>query len=163
MAPETRPRSEALPFAPHSTKSQDKARRRGGHEGVDHRERRGAVRLEVRARIEAEPADPEQRRADHRHGERVWGDQVAAIADPLADEERADEAGDARIDVHHRPAGEVEGAPLEDETGIRERLVETRLRRRSWRPGRPRSATPLAALPITSGPAQYQTMWAIGK
>src|SRR3712207_8187546 len=37
---------------------------------------------------------------------------------------------DARVDVHHGAAREVEGAPLEQEAGIRERRVEGRLRAR---------------------------------
>ena len=39
------------------------------------------------------------------------------IADALADHERADEAGDAGVDVHDRAAGEVERAEGEDQAG----------------------------------------------
>ena len=84
------------------------------------------------------------------------------IAEALAEHQGADQGGDARVDVHHRAAGEVEGAPLEDEAGIGlhggERLFGLGL-------GRPAaaSATFLAASARASGPAQYQTICAIGK
>ena len=57
-----------------------------------------------RARVEAEPADPKQRRADEGEHHVVAGRRVAA----LAEHEGAHQAGDARIDVHDRAAGEIE-------------------------------------------------------
>ena len=39
------------------------------------------------------------------------------IADALADHERADQAGDAGVDVHHGAAGEVDRAEGEDQAG----------------------------------------------
>ena len=90
------------------------------------------------------------------------GEQVAAVADALADQQAADEAGDAGVDVHDRAAGEVERAPLVGQPGVRVDLVELGLSRglgglvRRARDGPAASAT-------ASGPAQYQTMWAIGK
>ena len=44
--------------------------------------------------------------------------------------DRADEAGDAGVDVDDGAAGEVERAPLEEQAGIGERRVELGLRRR---------------------------------
>ena len=90
-------------------------------------------------------------------------EEVAAVADALADQQAADEAGDAGVDVHDRAAREVERAPLVGEPGVGVDLVELGLRdglrglvgRAPRRPG--------AASAIASGPAQYQTMWAIGK
>ena len=54
-----------------SSTIQASAARRRRDEGVDHGERRVAVRLEVGAGVEAEPADPEQRGADHGERHRV--------------------------------------------------------------------------------------------
>ena len=92
---------------------------RGGDEGVDHRQRRAAVGFEVRSGVEAEPADPQQRGADHGHGQRVRSHQLLAVAGALADQQRADQARDTGIDVHHGAAGEVDRAPDEDLTGVR--------------------------------------------
>jgi hypothetical protein len=52
--------------------------------------------------------------ADKGEGERVRSHQVAPVADALAEEERADEARHAGIDVHHRAAREVEGSEAEE-------------------------------------------------
>ena len=93
-------------------------RRRRGNEGVGHGERRAAAGFEVRSGVEAEPAHPQQRSADHRHGQRMRSHQVLAVADALADQEGANQAGDAGIDVHHGAAGEVDRAFLEDEAGV---------------------------------------------
>ena len=56
-----------------------------------------------------------------------------AVADALADHQRADEAGDAGVDVHDRAAGEVERAHLEAEAGVGVDRVELGLRRRLGR------------------------------
>jgi hypothetical protein len=74
------------------------------NEGVGHGERCAAVGFEVRSGVEAEPADPEQRGADHGHGQRVRSHQLLAVAGPLADQQRTDETGDAGVDVHHGAA-----------------------------------------------------------
>ena len=42
---------------------------------------------------------------------------LVAEADPLAEHEAADQAGDAGVDVHDRAAGEVEHAVAEQEAG----------------------------------------------
>ena len=57
-----------------------------------------------RAGVEAEPADPQQRGADEGQHHVVAGAGVLA----LAEADRAHQAGDAGVDVHHRAAGEVE-------------------------------------------------------
>ena len=87
---------------------------------------------------------------------------LLAVADALAEHEGADQAGDAGVDVDDGAAGEVERAPLEYQAGVRVDGVKCGLCLwPSHRPGAAASA--LAASPIASGPAQYQTMWAIGK
>ena len=89
--------------------------------------------------------------------------QLLAEADALADQQRADQAGDAGVDVHHGAAGEVDRAPLEDQAGVGHDRVELGLRGRLGGAGQRRQQRALAAASIASGPAQYQTMWAIGK
>ncbi len=101
---------------------------RGGDERVDHGERSAADRFEVGAGVEAEPADPQQRGADHGHDHRVRRHQFLAVAGALADHQRADEARDAGVDVHDGAAGEVDRAPQEDLTGVGHDLVELGLR-----------------------------------
>ena len=81
----------------------------------------------------------------------------------LPTHERADQAGDAGIDVHHGAAGEVDGAPQEHQAGVGHDLVELGLRGLSWQRRPSAAASALAAASIASGPAQYQTMCAIGK
>ena len=49
--------------------------------------------------------------ADHRVGQVVRGHVVVPVAHALAEHQRADQAGDAGVDVHHRAAGEVEPRP----------------------------------------------------
>src|SRR5207247_129128 len=72
------------------------------------------VGLERAARVEAEPAEPQQPGAHHRHGQVVWLHRLVAVATPPAEHERAHERGHARRDVHDGAAGEVERAqPLE--------------------------------------------------
>ncbi len=103
-APEIRPSSEGLPFAAHSMNSQARAAAAVGDEGVHHRERGEAGGLEVRAGVEAEPAHPEQGRADHGQRQRVRRQGFLAVADALAEHDAAHQAGDAGIDVHDRAA-----------------------------------------------------------
>ena len=44
--------------------------------------------------------------------------QFLAVAGATTDHDRADQAGDAGIDVHHGAAREVDGAPGEDQSGV---------------------------------------------
>jgi len=96
--------------------AEHRGRSRG--ERVHERERRRAIGLERRTRVEPEPADPQQRGTDHRQRQVVRRHRLAAIADPLADQERADEARDRGVDVHDGAAGEVERAPLPDQARL---------------------------------------------
>ena len=82
-----------------------------GGEGV-HPDQSELVDTARRAPVEPEPAEPEQGRAEH--GERdvvrpVAGVHAEAVA--LAQQQREHEGGHAGADVHHEPAGEVEGLP----------------------------------------------------
>src|SRR5439155_26392799 len=62
------------------------------------------------AGVEAEPAEPEGRRAEHGHRRVVRFDRLEAVAATAAEDERRDERGDATRDVHDRAAREVERA-----------------------------------------------------
>ena len=68
------------------------------------------VGRERAAAVEAEPAEPEQPRAEEREGDVVRQDRLAAVVLAGAEHERGDERRDAGVDVHHRAAGEVEHA-----------------------------------------------------
>ena len=59
--------------------------RRRCDERVDHRQRGSAAGFERRARVEAEPAHPQQRAADQCHRQRMGRHRFLAEADPLAD------------------------------------------------------------------------------
>jgi hypothetical protein len=65
------PSSEGLPLTAHSTNSQASAAAAVATKVLIMASARRAVGFEVRAGVEAEPADPEQRGADHRHGQRM--------------------------------------------------------------------------------------------
>ena len=80
------------------------------------------------------------------NGSVVRRHRLLAVADALADQQAADQAGDAGVDVHHRAAGEVERALLEEEAGACAS-----------------AASAAAASVYASGPAQNQTMCAIGR
>jgi len=77
-----------------------------------------ATGFEVRSGVEAEPAHPEQRGADHGHRSAKRSHQVLAVAGPLADQQRADQTRDAGVDVHHGAAREVDRTLLEDPAGV---------------------------------------------
>ena len=91
----------------------------GGDQRVDEREGRGVAGFERRSGVEAEPAHPQERRADHRERQVVRRHRVAAVADPLADHVGADETRDAGVDVHDRAAGEIERALLPQPAALR--------------------------------------------
>ena len=61
------------------------------------------------------PNQPTQSRhgADECQRQRMGREEIAAVTHALSDQQRTDEAGDARVDVHHRAAGEIECAELE--------------------------------------------------
>ena len=87
--------------------------RGGGNEGVRHRHHGTDVGLQVRAGIEAEPADPQQRGADHGERQRMGRHGFFAEADAAAEQQRADKARDTGVDVNDRAAGEVKCTELE--------------------------------------------------
>ncbi len=109
-APEMMPSTRRLlgddPFDEHP----GERRRGGGNLGVEHGGAGKAVGSEFRAGVEAEPADPQQRSADHRIDEVVRRHVGGAVALALAENERADETRDTGVDVHDGAAGEVEHA-----------------------------------------------------
>ena len=121
MAPEAAPSIVGVPRQIHSAKDQVIAAAAVASSRVGEHLGREAGRFEVGADVEAEPADPQQRRADHHDRQVVRRHGRLAVADALAREERPDDAGDAGIDVHDRAAREVERALLEDESGGRGR------------------------------------------
>ena len=61
------------------------------------------------ARVEAEPAEPEQSRAEDRERQ-VVGRRGFGVTLALAKDERGSERRGTRVDVHHGTAGEVESA-----------------------------------------------------
>ena len=82
---------------------------RAGRHGVQQRESSHAVGRELAARVEPEPAEPQKRRAQghERHIVGTVGQHGEALATPQ--HEAQDESGEARGDVHHVAAGEVQG------------------------------------------------------
>ena len=86
--------------------------RRGQH-GVDEGQCRATRGFQVGAGVEAEPAHPQQHRADVGEGDVVRLQCLAAITDALADEVRAHQACDTGIDVHYRTACEIQRAQFE--------------------------------------------------
>ncbi len=136
----------------------EQPRHRGGagrHEGVEHGERGRAVGLEVRAGVEAEPADPQQRGADHRHGQGVRGEQVTAVADALAHDQAADEARDSSVDVHHGAAAKSR-APFWNRKPASLLTASSAAWAVALEASSVAAASALAALPTASGPPQYQ-------
>ena len=79
-----------------------------GHGGDHERLRRQAVGAERGAGVEAEPAEPQEAGAQDGHGHVVRLDVMAS--DALAHDQRHHERRDARGDVDHGAAGEVERA-----------------------------------------------------
>ena len=75
-APEAMPSSEALPLRERLDGHPGEARGGGSQDGVDQRKSRAAGGLQVRAGVEAEPADPQQAGADEGQGQRVRSEQV---------------------------------------------------------------------------------------
>ena len=73
-------------------------------------ETRAAVGRQRRARVESEPAHPQQRGAGDREREVVREDGIRAVTLALAEHDHAGETGDAGVDVHHGAAREVEHA-----------------------------------------------------
>src|SRR5262249_56758182 len=60
--------------------------------------------------VEAEPADPEQARADHRQRQVMGCEIVRAVAVAFAEHVSRDQTGNARIEVDDGAAGKIENA-----------------------------------------------------
>ena len=84
----------------------------GGEMRGDDREHRARPRRERRAAVEAEPADPQQPRADDRQRQIERREILAAETLALADHQRRDQPGDAGVDVHDGSAGEIQQTHL---------------------------------------------------
>ena len=103
---------------------------RGGRRALrrDERVRRECVRAERRAGIEAEPAEPEERRAEHRHRQIVREHCRPAVAAALAEQDAERETGDTGEDVDDEAARKVERAELREEAAapdpVRHRVVD---------------------------------------
>ena len=87
-----------------------------GRGGGEHRVREGqaggGVGGQGTSRVEAEPPEPEQPRAQDREGHVVGKERLAAVVLARAEHERRHQGGRAGVDVHHGAAREVEGAHL---------------------------------------------------
>lgn len=111
--PATRPGrradERALPHRDALGKHPGKHAGRAGRHGVQQREPGHAVGRELAARVEPKPAEPQKRRAQghERHIVGTVGQHGEALATPQ--HEAQDESGEARGDVHHVAAGEVQG------------------------------------------------------
>ena len=100
------------------------------NERVDQCETSIAVRFEVRAGVEANPADPQEAGADQRERQVVRTHRLDFVAFTFAEDQRANQSGDARVDVDHRAAREVERAEGPDQaSAIQHRLGVCRIRR----------------------------------
>ena len=111
-APEAAPSTVGLPRAIHSVNIQPSAAAAAAVLVARNALAASAVGLERAAGVEAEPAEPQQRRAHDGHGQVVRLHRLVPVAAALAEHDRADERGDARGDVHDGAAGEVERAEL---------------------------------------------------
>ncbi len=87
----------------------------GGDLGVEEHDRADAVVVaEPGSGVEAEPAEPEEGRAEHDEREAVRPHRVLLEADALADDQDDAEGGGAGVDVDGGAAGEVDDAHLEE-------------------------------------------------
>jgi len=86
---------------------------------------------------------------------------IVRIADPPAEEQAPNKACDARVDMDHGAASEIERPHFIEKAGIVQNRVEVRLRDLLGASSGA-SARAFAASAIASGPAQYQTPCAIG-
>ena len=86
----------------------------------DERARREAVRRERAARVEAEPADPQQARADEAQNEAVRRHRLLRVPGALPEIDRAHERRHARRDVDDRAAGEIERREAAAERGVQQ-------------------------------------------
>jgi hypothetical protein len=85
-------------------------RGRGGHVGGGEGAGGQAVGGQGGTGVEAEPAEPQDGRAEHGQGQVVRDEGLLAVAGALAQVDGAGQGRGGRTHVHHRAAGEVQGA-----------------------------------------------------
>ena len=92
------------------------------------RDDKGAGRQGARgdraARVEAKPAEPEQRGAQHDHGRVVRLELLLAETEPPAEDQGAHQGRDARADMHHSATGEVDRTEAAQQTGLPRAAVD---------------------------------------
>ncbi len=114
-APEAAPSIEGLPLNIHFAAASRTAWRRGGQHGVDEGQAGDAVGGAGGTGIEAEPAHPQQRGADHGHGQECGA--IASRPKPmrLPSTKAPTRPATRGVDMDHGAAGEVERALLEQQ------------------------------------------------
>ena len=85
-----------------------------GHERVEEDDRRGVVRRDLRAGVEAEPPEPQECGSDHDEGEIVRLHRRAWPAEARPQQDHQCEGSNAGVDVDRGAAGEVDDAELGD-------------------------------------------------
>ena len=73
------------------------------------------IRFEVRAGVEAEPADPKDRGADHGERHRVRSHVVLAVAGARTDDQRAHKGRDTGVEVDDGSSGEIQRTEAEQQ------------------------------------------------
>ena len=109
-APEAAPSTVGLPRVIHSVNIQPSAAAAAPVLVATNALTAEAVGLERAAGVEAEPAEPQQARAHHGHGQVVRLHRLMPVALAPAEHDRAHQRRDARGDVHDGAAREVERA-----------------------------------------------------
>ena len=86
------------------------SQRRRGRREMRRRKRAAGQRagVERAAGIETKPAHPQKPRANQAQDDIVRGHRLAGETDPLSQHQRADQRRDARTDMHHHAAGEIQ-------------------------------------------------------
>ena len=86
-----------------------------GHLRYGHGHTRGAVCGDSGAGVEAEPADPQESGTDEAQNEVMRRESFRAVTNALAEDESANQASNACVDVHDRTAGEIKHACADEE------------------------------------------------
>ena len=115
------PSIDGLPLKIHSANVHDKTAQAVARYVLMNANPANPFASRTRAGVEPEPAEPEHRSADHRHGQIVRSHRLLAVTEPLAEHERAG------------AACEIERTPLPDQTGRRVQVcnVSARVRIRT--------------------------------
>src|SRR5262249_24096966 len=98
------PTTVGLPFSAHSTSIQVNPATAVANLVTSNALPASSPRRNGGTGVETEPAAPEQRGADEGEDHVMRGSGV----DALAEHDRAHQSRDARVDMHHRAAGEIE-------------------------------------------------------